>query len=63
MMKLGRRFGAWTNAFGTSKKRAAEIAAYLKELFADQHFGAGKPVGPQRPRTGAGPLSAQCVCR
>jgi uncharacterized protein (TIGR02246 family) len=36
----------WTNAFGTSKKGAAEIAAYLKELFADEHFGAGKPVGP-----------------
>ena len=36
----------WTNAFGTSKKGAAEIAAYLAGLFADEHFGAGKPVGP-----------------
>jgi uncharacterized protein (TIGR02246 family) len=36
----------WTNAFGTSKKGAAEIAAYLTKLFADEHFGAGKPVGP-----------------
>ena len=36
----------WTNAFGTSKKGAAEIAEYLTRLFADEHFGAGKPVGP-----------------
>lgn len=36
----------WTNAFGTSKKGAAEIADYLTRLFADEHFGAGKPVGP-----------------
>ncbi len=36
----------WTNAFGTSKKGAGEIAEYLERLFADEHFGAGKPVGP-----------------
>ena len=36
----------WTNAFGTSKKGAAEIAEYLTRLFADEHFAAGKPVGP-----------------
>ena len=36
----------WTNAFGTSKKGGAEIAAYLKRALADEHFGAGKPVGP-----------------
>lgn len=61
MMKLGGAFRSldatgvaelysedadWTNAFGTSKKGAAEIADYLKRLFADEHFGAGKPVGP-----------------
>jgi uncharacterized protein (TIGR02246 family) len=36
----------WTNAFGTTKKGAAEIVAYLTQLFADPHFAAGKPVGP-----------------
>ena len=36
----------WTNAFGTSRTGAAEIIAYLQELYADEHFGAGKPVGP-----------------
>lgn len=36
----------WTNAFGTTKKGAAEIAAYLERLFADPHFAAGKPVSP-----------------
>jgi uncharacterized protein (TIGR02246 family) len=36
----------WTNAFGTTKKGAAEIAAYLERLFADPHFAAGKPIGP-----------------
>jgi uncharacterized protein (TIGR02246 family) len=36
----------WTNAFGTTKKGAKVIASYLTELFADPHFGAGKPVSP-----------------
>jgi uncharacterized protein (TIGR02246 family) len=36
----------WTNAFGTTKKGAAEIVAYLAQLFADPHFAAGKPLGP-----------------
>jgi uncharacterized protein (TIGR02246 family) len=36
----------WTNAFGTTKKGAAEIVAYLTQLFADPHFAAGKPIGP-----------------
>jgi len=36
----------WTNAFGTTKKGAAEIVAYLTQLFADPHFAAGKPLGP-----------------
>ncbi len=36
----------WTNAFGTSKKGATEIAEYLTRLFADEHFSSGKPVGP-----------------
>jgi uncharacterized protein (TIGR02246 family) len=36
----------WTNAFGTTKHGAAEIAAYLAQLFADPHFAAGTPLGP-----------------
>jgi uncharacterized protein (TIGR02246 family) len=36
----------WTNAFGTTKHGAAEIVAYLTQLFADPHFAAGKPLGP-----------------
>jgi len=36
----------WTNAFGTTKRGAAEIVAYLTQLFADPHFAAGKPLGP-----------------
>jgi len=36
----------WTNAFGTTKKGAAEIVAYLTQLLADPHFAAGKPLGP-----------------
>lgn len=36
----------WTNAFGTSRKGAEEIISYLQGLYADEHFGAGKPTGP-----------------
>ncbi len=36
----------WTNAFGTSRRGGTEIGGYLKRLFADPHFRAGKPVGP-----------------
>lgn len=35
----------WTNAFGTSKHGRDEIVAYLEDLFANQHFAAGKVVG------------------
>jgi uncharacterized protein (TIGR02246 family) len=36
----------WTNAFGTTKHGRDEIVAYLEVLFADEHFGAGRLVGP-----------------
>ncbi|HEY1652731.1 MAG TPA: SgcJ/EcaC family oxidoreductase [Acidimicrobiales bacterium] len=36
----------WTNAFGTTLKGNLEIAKYLRDLFADTHFGAGAPVAP-----------------
>jgi|GEM_PF-794538 len=36
----------WTNAFGTSRRGAAAISAYLTKLFADRHFADGRPVGP-----------------
>ncbi len=32
----------WVNAFGTVKKGSAEILAYLKGLFADDNFNAGR---------------------
>jgi hypothetical protein len=35
----------WTNAFGTSRHGRDAIVAYLKELFADPRFAAGKLVG------------------
>ena len=61
LMRLARAFGEldpsgieslysadadWTNAYGTSRKGGAEIAAYLTGLFADSHFAAGRPLGP-----------------
>jgi uncharacterized protein (TIGR02246 family) len=36
----------WTNAFGTVLHGRANIVSYLRNLFADPHFAAGKPVGP-----------------
>jgi uncharacterized protein (TIGR02246 family) len=36
----------WTNAFGTTKHGRDEIVSYLELLFADEHFGAGRLVGP-----------------
>ncbi len=36
----------WTNAFGTSRTGATEIASYLRDLFRDAHSGAGRPIGP-----------------
>jgi uncharacterized protein (TIGR02246 family) len=36
----------WTNAFGTTLKGNREIAGYLRDLFADEHFAAGAPVKP-----------------
>jgi uncharacterized protein (TIGR02246 family) len=35
----------WTNAFGTSRHGRQAIVAYLRELFADRRFAAGKMVG------------------
>jgi uncharacterized protein (TIGR02246 family) len=35
----------WTNAFGTSRHGRDAILAYLKQLFADPCFGAGRLVG------------------
>jgi uncharacterized protein (TIGR02246 family) len=35
----------WVNAFGSVKKGAAEIIAYLKGLFADANFSKGQPIG------------------
>jgi uncharacterized protein (TIGR02246 family) len=36
----------WVNAFGTVKKGSAEIVAYLRGLFADDNFNAGRAAGP-----------------
>jgi uncharacterized protein (TIGR02246 family) len=38
----------WTNAFGTTRSGREAIVAYLKGLFADPHFGAGRLAGPPR---------------
>jgi uncharacterized protein (TIGR02246 family) len=35
----------WTNAFGTSRHGREAIIAYLKELFSDPRFRAGKLIG------------------
>ena len=35
----------WTNAFGTTLSGRDAIAAYLRGLFADAHFGAGQFIG------------------
>ncbi len=36
----------WTNAFGTVLHGGENIVSYLRELFADPHFAAGKPISP-----------------
>ena len=36
----------WVNAFGTVKRGRAEIADYLRSLFADDNFNRGEPDGP-----------------
>jgi len=36
----------WTNAFGTTQSGRDAIVAYLKGLFADAHFAAGRLAGP-----------------
>ncbi|MEV7418378.1 SgcJ/EcaC family oxidoreductase [Streptomyces sp. NPDC089919] len=36
----------WTNAFGTTRHGREEIVSYLRRLFADPRFAAGRPVGP-----------------
>ena len=35
----------WTNAFGTTRHGRDAIISYLRGLFADPHFAAGRPVG------------------
>jgi uncharacterized protein (TIGR02246 family) len=40
----------WVNAFGTVRTGRAEIVAYLRALFADANFDAGKPVAPPESR-------------
>jgi uncharacterized protein (TIGR02246 family) len=47
--KLTRVYSAdadWVNAFGTVKKGSDEIITYLRGLFADENFGAGRPAAP-----------------
>jgi SnoaL-like domain len=39
----------WVNAFGTVRTGRAEIVAYLRGLFADANFDAGKLVPPREP--------------
>jgi uncharacterized protein (TIGR02246 family) len=36
----------WVNAFGTVRKGSAAIVEYLRGLFADANFSAGRPAGP-----------------
>jgi uncharacterized protein (TIGR02246 family) len=36
----------WTNAFGTVLHGRDSIVSYLRDLFADSHFAAGKPISP-----------------
>jgi uncharacterized protein (TIGR02246 family) len=40
----------WVNAFGTVRTGRAEIVAYLRGLFADANFDAGKLVAPPESR-------------
>jgi uncharacterized protein (TIGR02246 family) len=40
----------WVNAFGTVRTGRAEIVAYLRRLFADANFDAGKLVAPPESR-------------
>jgi len=36
----------WVNAFGTVRKGSEAIVDYLRGLFADDNFSAGRPAGP-----------------
>ena len=36
----------WVNAFGTARTGSAAIVEYLRGLFADANFAAGRPAGP-----------------
>jgi uncharacterized protein (TIGR02246 family) len=40
----------WVNAFGTVRTGRAQIVAYLRALFADANFDAGRPVAPPESR-------------
>lgn len=49
----------WTNAFGTTLSGRDAIVAYLKGLFADPHFGAGRLAGP--PQVSVRPVTEDVV--
>jgi uncharacterized protein (TIGR02246 family) len=49
----------WTNAFGTTRSGRDSIVAYLRGLFADEHFGAGQLVGA--PQISVRPVSPDVV--
>jgi uncharacterized protein (TIGR02246 family) len=49
----------WTNAFGTTRSGRDAIVAYLKGLFADPHFGAGRLAGP--PQVSVRPVTNDVV--
>jgi uncharacterized protein (TIGR02246 family) len=49
----------WVNAFGTVKRRRAEIVDYLRGLFADDNFNRGETEGP--PETSFRALTPEVV--
>jgi uncharacterized protein (TIGR02246 family) len=49
----------WTNAFGTTRSGRDAIVAYLKGLFANPHFGAGRFAGP--PQVSVRPVTEEVV--
>jgi uncharacterized protein (TIGR02246 family) len=49
----------WTNAFGTTRSGRDAIVAYLRGLFADAHFGAGRLAGP--PQVSVRPVTDDVV--
>ena len=49
----------WTNAFGTTLSGRDAIVAYLRGLFADEHFGAGQFIGA--PQVSMRPITPDVV--